>query len=64
MTNEFVAKLISDDFLKSFDLFVAEFDDPSGLQVNQMIMVRAWHFLVSRAAITEIMPRQDTRLFK
>jgi hypothetical protein len=62
--NKFVAKLISDDFLQSFDLFVAEFDNPSGLQVNQMVMMRAWHFLVSRSAITEIMPRQDTRLFK
>ena len=34
MADEFVAELIGNDFLKSFDLLVAELDYPTGLQVD------------------------------
>ncbi len=34
MANEFVAELIGNDFLQSFDLLVAELDNPTGLQVD------------------------------
>src|SRR6516165_7052399 len=64
MADEFVAELISDDFLQSFDLFVAEFDHPAGVQVDQMVVVSARHFLVAGAPIAEIVSSQNTRLFK
>ena len=34
MANQVVAKLIGDQLLQPFDLFVAKFDHPTGLQVN------------------------------
>ncbi len=59
MTDEIVAELIGDRFLKLFDLLVAELDHPTGLQVDQMIVVCARHFFVARAAFAEIVPGQD-----
>src|SRR3974377_360913 len=64
MPDEFVTQLIGNDFLQPFDLLVPEFDHPTGLQVDQMIMVGGRHFLVSRAPIAEIMPRQNARFLK
>src|SRR5271163_3160114 len=64
MANEFVAEFIGNDFLQSFDLFVAEFDHPARLQVDQMVVVSARHFLVAGAPIAEIVSSQNTRLFK
>ena len=64
MADEFVAELIGNDFLQSFDLFVAEFDHPAGLQVDQMVVVSTRHFLVAGAPIAEIVSSQNTRLFK
>src|SRR6516164_937009 len=64
MADKFVAELIGNDLLQSFDLFVAEFDHPTGLQVDQMVVVSARHFLVAGAPIAEIVSSQNTRLFK
>ena len=41
MPDKLVAQLISDNFLQSFDLLVAELNHTAGLQINQMIMVGA-----------------------
>src|SRR5271169_6865734 len=64
MADEFVAELIGYDFLQSFDLLVAEFDHPTGLQVDQMVVVSARHFLVAGAPVAEIVSSQNTGLFK
>ena len=64
MADEFVAELIGDYSLQSFDLFVAEFDHPTGLQVDQMVVVSARHFFVARASIAEVVAREDAGLFK
>src|SRR5215472_436761 len=64
MPDEFVAELIGNDLLQSFDLLVAEFYHSTGLQVDQMVMVSTRHFLVAGAPITEIVSCQNTGLFK
>src|SRR5579875_85023 len=59
-----IAELIGHRFLQFFDLLVAEFDHLAGLQVDQMVVMSARHLLVARAAVAEIVTRQDARLFK
>ncbi len=50
---------IGDDFLELFDLLVAKLDDAAALQVDQVIVVVARHLFVTRAAVAEIMSRED-----
>src|SRR6516225_4797431 len=64
MPDEFVAELTGNNFLQSFDLLVTEFDYPTGLQVDQMVVVSTWHFLVTGAPIAEIVSCQNAGLFK
>src|SRR6516162_9378530 len=64
MPDEFVTEFIGNNFLQSFDLLVTEFDHATGLQVDQMVVVSARHFLVAGAPMAEIVSRQNTGLFK
>ena len=56
--------MVGDESLQLLDLLVAEFDDPAALQIDQVIVVVARHFLVARAAISEIVTSEDVGLFK
>src|SRR5207302_2987704 len=64
MPDELVAELVGDDFLKLFDLLVAKFDDPAALQIDQMIVMIARHLFVTRAAVAEIMSRENVGLLE
>ena len=64
MPDQIVAELVGDDLLQLLDLLVAEFDDPAALQIDQVIVVVARHFLIARAAVSEIVAGEDVGLFK
>src|SRR5579863_6851030 len=64
MPDQFVAELAGDEFLQLLDLLVAELDDPAALQIDQVVMMGTGHFLVARAAVAEIVPREDVGLFE
>src|SRR5438128_3116290 len=46
--DQFIAELVGDQLLQPLDLLVAEFDDPTALQVDQVVVVVARHLLVAR----------------
>ncbi len=62
MIDELVAELSRDGFLQSFRLRVDEFDDLTGLHVDQMIVVLIGMFFVTRSAIAEIVAGDDPSL--
>src|SRR5919197_1984934 len=64
MPDQIITELIGNHPLKPFDLLVTELDHTTGLQVNQMVMVRTRHFLVTRTAVAKIMPREDIGLLE
>ena len=64
MSDKFIAEFIGDDLLQTLDIFVAKFDHSTRLQVDEMVVMRARHFLVAGPAIAEIVPRNDARLFE
>src|SRR5438552_6516021 len=64
MPDQLVAELVGDVLLQFLDLLVAELDDPAALQIDQVIVMRAGHFLVARASVAEIVPRQDVGLLE
>jgi len=64
MSDQFVAEFIGDDLLQTFDIFVAKLYHSARLQVDEMVVMRAGHFLVAGSAIAEIVPRNDARLFE
>src|SRR5712671_570283 len=64
MPDQLVAELVGDDLLQFLDLLVAELDDPAALQIDQVVVMVARHFLVARAAVAEIMAGEDVGLFK
>src|ERR1700687_2665577 len=47
MPDQLVAELVGDELLQFLDLLVAELDDQTALQVDQVIVMRARHFLVA-----------------
>src|ERR1700719_2463969 len=64
MPDQLVAKFIGDDLLQTFDILVAKLDHATRLQVDEMVVMRARHFLVAGSAIAEIVPGNDARLFE
>src|SRR5260221_6332685 len=62
--DQLIAELVGDDLLQLLDLLVAEFDDPAALQVDQVIVMVARHLLIARAAVSEIVARENIGLFK
>src|ERR1700756_3049339 len=64
MSDQFVAEFIGDDLLETFDIFVAKLDHSTRLQADEMVVMRARHFLVAGSAIAEIVARNDARLFE
>jgi hypothetical protein len=64
MSDQFVAELIGDDLLQTFDILVAKLDHATRLQVDEVVMMRTRHFLVAGSAIAEIVPGNDARLLE
>ena len=64
MSDELVTQLSRDKLLQLLDLLVAKFDDAAALQVDQVIVMVARHFLIARTAIAEIVAGKDIGLFK
>src|SRR5487761_735964 len=64
MADQIIAELGSDRFLQFLAVLVAEFDHFAGLQVDQMVVMGARHFLVARTAVAEIVARQNARLLE
>src|SRR5215467_8084227 len=64
MANETEAKLSRHALLQAFDLFIAELDDLSGLEVDEMIVMAKARGLVTRAAVAELVAFEDAGAFK
>src|SRR5947207_1900979 len=64
MPDQLVAKFLGDDLLQTFDILVAKLDHAARLKVDEMVVMRARHFLVAGSAIAEIVPGNDARLFE
>src|SRR5438270_1527891 len=64
MSDQLVAKFIGDDLLQTFDILVAKLDHTTGLQVDEMVVMRARHFLIAGSAIAEIVPGNYARFFE
>src|SRR5260370_643685 len=62
--DQLVAEFVGDDLLQLLDLLVAELNDPAALQIDQVIVMGARHFLVARTAVAEIMAGENVGLFK
>src|SRR5476651_256517 len=64
MIDELEAQLFGDPALKPFDVLVAEFDDASGLDIDQVIVVRLRSLFVTRAAVAKIMALQNAGILE
>ena len=64
MSDQFVAKFVRNDLLQTLDILVAKLDHATGLQVDEMVVVRARHFLVAGSAFAEIVPGNDARFLE
>src|SRR5579884_2514390 len=64
VADEVVAELVGDDLLQLLDFLVAEFDDLTGLQIDQVVVMRTRHLFIARAAVAEIVPGEDVRLLE
>src|SRR5689334_19744789 len=62
--DEAEAELLGDPFLQGFELVVDELDDVSGLDVDQMVVVRFRRRFIARAAVAEFVTLEDSRLFE
>src|SRR5690242_4164776 len=62
--DEAEAELLGDPLLEHLELIVDELDDVAGLDVDQMVVVGFGGSLVTRAAIAELVPLQDSRLLE
>src|ERR1700750_2553182 len=64
MSDQFISKLVRDDLLQALAILVAELNHAAGLQVYEMIVMGARHFLVARPTVPEIMPGENVRLLE
>ena len=64
MIDQAEAKRARNRFLQLLDIFIGEFDDFTRLDIDQMIVMIVRNFLIPGTPITEIMAREDGRLFK
>ena len=64
MIDETESELLGDLALKLLELFIDEFDDIAGLDVDQMIVVSGIRGLVAGTPVAEIMPFEDPRLLE
>src|ERR1700732_3624381 len=64
MSDQFIAKFIGDDLLQTFDILVAKLNHATRVQVDEMVVMCARHFLVAGSTIAEIVPGDDARLFE
>src|ERR1700676_5371412 len=64
MPNQIVAKLLGDEMLQLFYFIIAKLDDATALQVDEVVVMRAGHLLVTRAAIAKIVSGQYVSFFE
>ena len=64
MVNELEAKLLRNALLQFFDVLVTKFVHFAGFNIDQMIMMFSWNFLVARPTVAEIVALQDSCLFE
>src|SRR3954447_18337623 len=64
MIDEAEAKALGDALLKRLQLVVDELDDPAGLDVDQMVVVRLRRGFVTRAPIAELVALEDPGLLE
>src|SRR5258708_4067683 len=62
--DQIVAKLLGDEMLQLFYFIIAKLDHAAALQVDEVVVMRAGHLLVTRSAITKIVTRQYVSFFK
>src|SRR5688572_33465856 len=58
------AELFGDHPLQPLEIFVDEFDDLAGLDVDQMVVMSVRRRLIAGAAIAELVPLEDSGLFE
>src|SRR5438270_2219349 len=63
MVDEAEAELLRDPLLQCLELIVDEFDDITGFDVDQMVVMVLGRGFVARTAIAELVPLQDAGLF-
>ena len=63
MIDQLIAQFLGHAPLQLFDLFIDEFDHTAGRKIDQMI-VMVVDFLITRAAVTEIVALQDASVFE
>ncbi len=62
--DEAEAELFGDRFLQLLEFGIDKLDNPAGLDVDQMIVMRLGRGLVARAAVAEIVTIEDSRLLE
>jgi hypothetical protein len=62
--DEAIAQLFGYLLLQSFKLWIDEFDDLAGLNVDEMIVMRLGSGFITRAAVSEIMPVENAGFFE
>ena len=64
MIDEAVSEFLGDLPLQGLDFRVDELDDLSGLNVDQVVVMRLRHGFIARSAIPEIMPVEYPGFFE
>src|SRR3954465_9511991 len=64
MVDQAEAELLRDPLLQCLELIVDEFDDITGLNVNQMVVMVLGRGFVPGPAVAELVPLQDASLFE
>ena len=64
VVDQLEAQLFGNAPLKFLDFFIAEFDYPSGLYIDQMVVMRVRNLLVARAPVAEIVPLENARILE
>lgn len=64
VVDEAEPQLLGDPLLKRLKLVVDEFDDFTGLHINQVIVMFVRRRFIARAAIPELMPSENAGLFE
>src|SRR5262249_24758200 len=61
---QLIAKFIGYEPLQPFNLLIPKFDNPPGLEVDQMVMMSAGHLLVAGPAVAKIMLGENIRFLE
>ena len=61
MIDKIIAEALGDLALQHLDLLAVEFDDVSGFQIYEVVVMSGRHFLIAGPAVPEVMTFQDVR---